>query len=61
MSILGHSQISVTMNTYSHVLPEMHQDAANLMDVFLRGFDGEPKPDAGVDVSVAVIPAPRQG
>jgi integrase len=38
MDILGHSQISVTMNTYSHVLPEMQKDAAELMDGFLRGL-----------------------
>jgi site-specific recombinase XerD len=36
MEILGHSQISVTMNTYSHVLPEMQRGAAELMDGFLR-------------------------
>jgi hypothetical protein len=36
MEILGHSQISVTMNTYSHVLLEMQRGAAELMDGFLR-------------------------
>jgi integrase len=36
MAILGHSQISVTMNTYSHVLPEMQRGAAELMEGFLR-------------------------
>ena len=35
MEILGHSQISVTMNTYSHVLPEMQGGAAELRDGFL--------------------------
>ncbi len=25
--ILGHSQISMTLDIYSHVLPSMHQDA----------------------------------
>jgi integrase len=37
MEILGHSQILVTQNTYTHVLPEMHRDAARLMDGFLDG------------------------
>ena len=27
MEILGHSQISVTMNTYAHVLPESQRQA----------------------------------
>ncbi len=32
MEVLGHSQISLTMNTYSHVLPETMKDAAERMD-----------------------------
>lgn len=35
MEILGHSQISLTMNLYSHILPSMHQDAASRMDAVL--------------------------
>jgi integrase len=35
MDTLGHSQISLTMNTYSHVFPEAGQDAANRMDLLL--------------------------
>lgn len=37
MSILGHSQISLTLNTYSHVLPELQRDAAERMDALLGG------------------------
>lgn len=33
--ILGHSQISVTMDTYSHVLPTMQDEAAKAMDAIL--------------------------
>jgi integrase len=33
---LGHSQISVTMDVYSHVLPTMQQDAANQLGVLLN-------------------------
>ena len=33
MEILGHSQISLTMNTYTHVLPEAQREATALMDV----------------------------
>ena len=32
MSILGHSTILLTMNTYAHVLPEVMCDAADAMD-----------------------------
>jgi len=35
MEILGHSQISLTMNTYSHVLPEMTRAAIGVMDLVL--------------------------
>ncbi len=37
MEILGHSTISLTMNTYSHVIPALHQEAADRMDGVLRG------------------------
>lgn len=37
MEVLGHSQISLTMNTDSHVLPETMKDAAERMDaIFAR-------------------------
>ncbi len=36
MEILGHSQISVTMNTYSHVVPELGHDAAKRMDDLMK-------------------------
>jgi integrase len=29
MEILGHSQIALTMNTYSHVAPEVSREAAD--------------------------------
>lgn len=32
MDVLGHSQISVTLNTYSHVIPPLMKDAAMAMD-----------------------------
>ncbi len=40
MELLGHSQISLTMNTYSHVLPEMQREAGQRMEDFLRGVGG---------------------
>lgn len=30
--LLGHSSITLTMNTYSHVLPSLHQEVADHMD-----------------------------
>jgi len=35
METLGHSQISLTLNTYSHVLPSLQQDAATRMNELL--------------------------
>jgi integrase len=32
MEILDHSHISVTMNTYAHVLPETNRQAADQLD-----------------------------
>jgi integrase len=36
METLGHSQISLTMDTYSHVLPRLQREAANRMDSVLK-------------------------
>jgi integrase len=35
METLGHSQISLTMDTYSHVLPALQQEAARQIDTLL--------------------------
>ena len=35
MQILGHSQIAVTMDTYSHVIDELGREAANQIDTLL--------------------------
>ena len=36
METLGHSQISLTMNTYAHVIPALQREAADSMDEVLR-------------------------
>jgi integrase len=36
METLGHSQISLTLNTYSHVLPALGREAASRMDEVLQ-------------------------
>jgi integrase len=35
MEVLGHSEISVTMNTYTHVLAQLREDAADAIDKIL--------------------------
>jgi integrase len=35
MSTLGHSQISLTMNTYAHLSPALERDAARALDAVL--------------------------
>jgi len=37
MELLGHSQISLTMNTYSHVIPSLERDAADMLNGLLAG------------------------
>ena len=37
MEILGHSQVSLTLNTYSHILPSLKREAADKMDAVLGG------------------------
>jgi integrase len=39
---LGHSGVAITLDTYSHVLPGLQEEAANLLDAFLAG----PRQDA---------------
>jgi integrase len=36
MELLGHSQIAVTMNLYSHVVPSLRKEAAEQMDAALK-------------------------
>jgi len=35
-SLLGHSQIGLTMNTYSHVIPDLRRDAASRMEELIQ-------------------------
>ncbi len=37
MQVLGHSQISLTLGTYSHVVPELADEAAERMGAALWG------------------------
>jgi integrase len=40
---LGHASVSVTLNTYTHVLPPMHEEAASRIAELV---DGIPAPAA---------------
>jgi integrase len=35
--MLGHATISITLDTYSHVLPDMQREAARAMETVLGG------------------------
>jgi integrase len=39
--LLGHSNISMTMDVYSHVLPGMQQDAVSRLNAVLGTYDEE--------------------
>ena len=41
--LLGHTQISMTMDLYSHVLPGMQQDAMGKLNEALRRREGDDK------------------
>jgi integrase len=42
MEVLGHSEIGVTMNTYTHVLPELRREAADALDRLFGTDDRKP-------------------
>ena len=41
--MLGHSQVSLTLNVYTHVLPALRRDAADRLDSVLGGLSTEQK------------------
>ena len=47
MEMLGHSSYQLTMNTYSHVAPELNSEAAQLMAGALWDGD-EPQPSGSI-------------
>ena len=44
--LLGHSQVSFTMQTYAHVLPHVQRDVAAKMDEILNPKPVATKPDS---------------
>lgn len=43
MEVLGHSQLGITMNLYSHVMPSALREAADAIDRVLGDQDGGQK------------------
>ncbi len=43
--LLGYSHINMTLGTYSHVLPGMHEEAMEKMDHLFKGSDDEGQKD----------------
>jgi integrase len=41
---LGHSQIGITLDTYSHVVPSMQLEAASKLDTLMRSSRNSGKP-----------------
>lgn len=41
--LLGHTQIGITMDVYSHLLPGMQKDAMSKLDEALKRSDGSEK------------------
>ena len=44
---LGHASIGITLDTYSHVLPAMQQEAAVAFDEIFTSPPAEPSPTTG--------------
>ena len=43
--VLGHSNISITLDTYSHILPNMQKEAARVMEDLVDPFDRGVSPE----------------
>jgi integrase len=44
--MLGHASVSITLDLYSHVLPNMQREAVGRMDALLSDSDDAAPPDA---------------
>jgi integrase len=43
--VLGHSNISITLDTYSHILPNLQKEAARAMEDLIDPYDSELSPE----------------
>ena len=51
---LGHSQISLTLDTYSHVIPGMQHEAAHTIDALITAESEKPRDAEPADVNEGV-------
>jgi integrase len=56
--LLGHSQVSFTLQTYAHVLPEVQKQTANKMDEILQPKE-QPQPPTSAENGVATTVATK--
>ena len=60
MQTLGHSQISITLNTYGHVSAELSRDAADRMESLMGRADAALAAKmAATEAETTLHPAPR--
>jgi hypothetical protein len=57
LELLGHSSITVTLDTYSHVTPGIHKAAALAIGSLIFGVDAPPPPRAPKRRATAAHPA----
>jgi integrase len=60
---LGHTDIALTLNTYSHVLPDIQEEAVQKIDRVLasKGADLKPKaPEQPTDLDHAYLEEPHE-
>ena len=57
METLGHFQISLTFDTYIHVMPALQQEAATRMDEVLEGCSGSIRGHLGGQVAEQEVPS----
>lgn len=51
MEVLGHAHFAFTMTTYTHVMPSLRSEAADLMDGVLRPPAEAPNPQVATKVA----------
>ena len=61
MEVLGHSQISLTLDTYAHVMPALQADAARKMDAALGLIEGRSEALVGIGMGTRPMLTIRDG
>jgi hypothetical protein len=56
---LGHADIALTLNTYSHVLPDIEEEAVQKLDRLLTSKESGSKPNISEPIEDATLIAPK--